>query len=116
MNKSNEYEYLLRDAFGLALNEGEPIGRYGDPAKLADSDQYNQKGLDRAKVGVAYAIETILAVYDKFVSEDESYLSQLKERLFAVKMIEELDSIIEEVKVNVLEKYFKIENGKWLNQ
>lgn len=55
MSEAMEYETFIRRAF--SLGQPELIGRWGDPAQLANTDVFSAEEIDRVKVGVAYAME-----------------------------------------------------------
>lgn len=55
MDKAMNYETLLRTAFGFA-EDGRMLGRWGDPARIANTDQFSYGNIATVKAGTAYAM------------------------------------------------------------
>lgn len=111
MSKNLTYEYFVKGAF--SMNFDTHIERGEDPASVADADIFaasnSQEYLNKAKVGVAYAI----AAYNheifktKSIKDDDYNLMQnLLERALCANDSLELFDVIERYTV-IRDKYFK---------
>ena len=108
------YEMLLRKAFGYT-NDGNILERWGDPAGIANTDNFNDKYVNSVKAGVSYSIEIFsnevinnVDIPDSEVMRLENFTNQVIEATDLV----EINSIIENFDNTVIEKYFEIRDGK----
>ena len=85
------YERVVRNAFG-------GVERFGDPAKLANTDCYSDTNLDSAKTGVAYSIAHASQV--AWNQNNQTVASQL-ERLYKIvwgaTQVNQLDDVVDKV-------------------
>ena len=63
------YEMFVRNAFSYALKEN--IGRWGDPAGLANTDTFNTNDIDSVKSAIGYCMN----IYNKEDERDLNFLS-----------------------------------------
>jgi hypothetical protein len=84
MDKNLVYEDYVKGAFSKGLNE--KIKRFGDPAKLADGDIFNEGDLNKAKAAIAYSTVIILG-------NNEDTEKELQ-KIFSAKNVDELASIL----------------------
>lgn len=63
MSEAMEYETFIRRAFSLGQ---QLIGRWGDPAELANTDVFSASQIDRVKVGVTYSME----IFSKYIEKN----------------------------------------------
>jgi len=110
--KPKKYEDLLRAAFGLSA--GKEIGRWGDPARLANTDVFSKGNLSSVKIGTGYAIEIFNdAIINKGGLDDPEHdrLEAFPERVLSSADLAGISALIEEYDQTVVDKYFEYKEG-----
>lgn len=93
MTVNLEYEMFIRGAFTKGL--GQNIERWGDPAKLANTDVYSAGKLHEVKAAVSYSM---LIFNDIIINEHSDHQVLADSRNY-----ERLESIVEDV-INASDK------------
>lgn len=113
MKSEKEYEDFIRMAFGHALNK--EISRWGDPAKLASTDDFTENNLCRVKVAIGYSMEIYLHEIINSVDLSENEIDRLEKFVCTIvkaKDLGEIHDIIVNFKQSVLDRYYTFKNGK----
>lgn len=108
------YETFMREAFGYA-NDGKIVERWGDPAGIANTDNFDDQYLDSVKAGVSYSVEIFSnAVINKGSLSDSEHvrLENFTKQVIDATNVIDINSIIEDFDETVVKKYFDISNGK----
>lgn len=108
------YETFIRNAFSYALNKS--IDRSGDPAGLAEADIYNDRNLNKVKVGACYAIEIFTDSIMNKVEIDENEdkrISAYFDKVMKCKNVLEIGKLIEDFRKTVVDKYYNINDGRF---
>jgi len=109
------FETLVRRAFGY-ITTGRMVDRWGDPAQLANTDQFREENLAAVKVGAGYAIEIftneILNKKGETLSGQEySRLEQFTNKIVSAKDLKEVSLIVDEFEKTVEKRYFRFDDG-----
>lgn len=105
MSNALEYENFVREAF--ERQSGKPVGRWGDPATLANTDYLTNDLLPRVKAAVAYSMEIFSSeIREGKVSDADYELTDklLNEVLIAADTIR-ISQLIKEYKAAFFKKY-----------
>ncbi|MBF0611591.1 MAG: hypothetical protein HQL55_10755 [Magnetococcales bacterium] len=105
-----KYEDFMRRAFGLALNDGIMIERWGDPAKWADTDVFEYENINKVKAGLIYAIGIICSEVkehkcDALCDEYINNIAKAKSKTDILQIIKSFDD-------HVGKMYFEIRDGR----
>lgn len=104
MTLAYDYELFVRTAFGTAA--GKPIGRFEDPAELADTDTFTAGNLDAVKVAVGYAMGIITKHIRNKDAATHDAMDAYISRVVAAGSVDEIHGIIKDFDKNVTDKYF----------
>ncbi len=109
------YELFVRSAFSFSL--GKSIGRYGDPASLADADHFRHDNIVGVKIGTGYAMEIFInyLLNNKgFDGEEYERIESFPGRVLAASSLTEISELIDEFRSSVINRYFEVEEGRFL--
>ena len=117
MSKAMNYETFLRSAFGY--KEEGFLDRCGDPAGIANTDNFSDENIASVKAGTGYAMQilsnAIINKYSKDIDYDElDRLESFTKRVIDVTSLVEIDEAIHEFRDSVVNKYFEINEGKMM--
>lgn len=109
-----QYETLIRRAFGFKA--GRMLDRWGDPASLANTDQFMESNLPAVKVGAGYAFEILTneiinRKHGSLGAEEMDRLEGFTERIVKATNLLEVSEIIDEFTKTVEDEYFRFEDG-----
>lgn len=108
-----QFETFIRRAFGL--KEGQMLERWGDPAALANTDQFSEGNISAVKVGIGYSFEILSTeIFNKVEDIDDSEykrIEQFTDRVVAAENLKQISEIIKEYVNTVEEKYFQSNDG-----
>lgn len=105
MTKALEYESLIRYAFSM---NGQQVGRWGDPAGLANTDNFNDRNLNSVKAATSYSIECINSAIlnndgSTFVPDAQrDILVSYTSRVLSASSTSEISEIISDYQENVI--------------
>ena len=105
------YEKFIKLAFKLGT--GKSISRWGDPARLANTDTFSSGNLYEVKAGTAYSMQIFIAKLDRNLIKDDEARNQIELHLRLVIDAETVHAISEAIKRfwrNVIDHYYDIEN------
>ena len=108
------YEMFLREAFGYA-SDGMITARWGDPAGIANTDNFDDVYINSVKAGVSYSVEIFsTAVINKgaLLDSEVARLESFTKQVIDANNVLDINSIIEDFDITVIEKYFDISNSK----
>lgn len=105
-----EYEYLLRDAFGIASSVAR-IEKDEDPAGLANASLFNTRNINLIKIGTGYAMEIIKdniqqGKYD-LLDEQTEQLNSFANRLIECQDLNCISALISEFRNDFLLRYLR---------
>ena len=110
MTQALTYEYFVRNA--IALKESKSIERYGDPASLADTDNFTEHNINSVKAAVSYSME---AYNTHIINNDggtiiddneQNRISNFTPKVFTANSIAEISELIDTFKTEVIDKHF----------
>jgi hypothetical protein len=108
------YETFIKDAFGYASG-GKIVERWGDPAGIANTDNFDDMYINSVKAGVSYSVEIFSnAVINKGTLSDSEVarLENFTKQVIDATNVIDINSIIKDFDNTVIKKYFNISNGK----
>ena len=104
------YEEILRNAFSYITKNH--IDRYGDPAKLADTDMYYLGNIDRVKIGLGYAMEILFSELREDVDDNEiNRFNGFSHRLIQSQTLNDIEAIMNDFNTTVFQIYYNMEKG-----
>jgi hypothetical protein len=110
-----EYETFIRRAFGVKLNGGKIIGRWEDPACLANTDKYEDRYISKVKAAVIYSMEIfrIDIVNNEKVDNDaeDGRLDSYSDKVMAAPDLPAISAIIQDFETSVLDVYYDTTDG-----
>ena len=108
-----KYETFLRRAFGLG--KGNMIDRWGDPASLANTDNFTDSNINSVKAGVAYAIEIFnQEIINNVKIEDDKEFERIESftgKIISATSIQDVSTLIKNYVDSVELKYFDAKDG-----
>jgi|GEM_PF-3140073 len=114
----DRYEEFVR--YAAAYVQGESVGRYGDPARLARADYFrDQDYLPEAIIGAGWACRILIhPVNEETLSEtsEENYneserLNGFLDRIVNAQSLQELGNHLDDFLESVLKKYYDFKDG-----
>ena len=103
-----KYEYFIRNAF--ALKSDKSIDRWGDPASLANTDNYSDLFINSVKVSIGYAMEIynydIINDINTTEEEERERIDNFLQRLLSASNINTISPILDEYITTVQDKYY----------
>lgn len=99
------YENFIRSAFTKAY--GQEVGRWGDPAALANTDTFDADQLSKVKAGISYSMSILnhFLIEDNELSEAQyNDIESILNRVLSSQNKMDIYDLIEEYK----SKYFNI--------
>jgi hypothetical protein len=106
MSDKLEYENFIRAAFKYALKR--EIGRWGDPATLANTDYFEDRMLSRVKAAVAYSMEIFNAEIresNNLTENDYHLMDQLLTSVINAPNTVTISNLIGQYKSSIYQKY-----------
>ncbi len=101
-----QYETFLCRAFGLI--KGENVPRYGDPASIADTDNYRPDYIDSVKAGVAYSMEIFNHKIENIHELEDNELERIRgftHKVIVASSIQDITNLINDYVDSVERKY-----------
>jgi hypothetical protein len=107
------YETFIRGAFGLKA--GKIIGRWEDPAQMANTDAFMDSNLSSVKCAVGYAME----IFNTEIFNNRQGLQEVEhnridvfhDRIIAANDLNEVSKLIDEYKETVQDRYYNVDDG-----
>lgn len=105
------YEMFVRNAFSYALKEN--IGRWGDPAGLANTDTFNTNDIDSVKSAIGYCMN----IYNKDILEklndeiESGRIEDFVKKIIGANTLSDISTILDDYETTVKNKYFTNSDG-----
>lgn len=113
MTDALDYEHFVCNAF--ATKQRQAVGRYGDPATLADTDVFITSNLSRVKAATIYAME----IYRTEVQNsghitdpvEDARLDAFADSIISATSLAAISTKIKEFEQTVIGKYYVLVDG-----
>ncbi|MBU2701150.1 hypothetical protein Ga0466249_002264 [Sporomusaceae bacterium BoRhaA] len=104
IDNNTTYELFIRQAFSVGKNE--MVGRWGDPAQLANTDVFSDVGIEEVKTAVAYSIAIYRSYCENANSNDKETMSNCLKNVINAPDKKAIINIINKFE-DIRKKYYK---------
>ena len=104
------YEDFLRDAFGVPT--GTSVDRWGDPARVANTDNFNEDSLNIVKAATVYAMTIYRNHVKKTTDADRSRVAKSISDVMDSSKLADISTCIADFERLFVNKYYKKSDGK----